>query len=446
MYPLPRILSTAASTVFLLWLPFRLSRLRTETIKLIPQHGGHRKLMIAIVLALVQPSDLAIVYLLVTLVCDSIEFGTFVNEDDVSYGAGLAMANLWVKLVLEVAESRGKAAIQRGQWSPEESAGLLARVFFWWINPILAKGNRNILTGECLPPLDQKLSSKLRRQRALQAWAQRAKPEKEITLSRILQSIITTFGSRLLGILMAIVVYVGLAVSKAMYQHCLNRLKIMIRGAVAGLINNRSLSRQSNDYDDGRAVTLVTTDAENAVEVVLGMSMLAREVGWVFPVPLIIFFCSRMSRYLAKNLQGKQKDWTVATQKRIAMTISMLASMKSLKMLGITPYTESLIHNLRVQELSKAMKVRWMMVAYNASANALGIFSPIVTFVLFVIVASWNDSALDTATAFTTTALLGLITHPANMIMTIIPQAVGSSPLSNGSKTISYSRLGMTKD
>jgi ATP-binding cassette, subfamily C (CFTR/MRP), member 1 len=41
-------------------------------------------------------------------------------------------------------------------------------------------------------------------------------------------------------------------------------------------------------------------------------------------------------------------------------------------------------------------------------------------------VATFRGEALDTETAFTTTALLGLITHPANMIMSIVPQAVGS--------------------
>jgi ABC-type multidrug transport system fused ATPase/permease subunit len=49
-----------------------------------------------------------------------------------------------------------------------------------------------------------------------------------------------------------------------------------------------------------------------------------------------------------------------------------------------------------------------------------------VTFVIFVVVASFNGQSLDTETAFTTTAVLGLVTHPANMIMSIIPQAVGS--------------------
>lgn len=77
--------------------------------------------------------------------------------------------------------------------------------------------------------------------------------------------------------------------------------------------------------------------------------------------------CSRMSKYLAKNLQSKQKSWSVATQKRLAMTASMLSSIKSLKMLGTTPYTENLIQGLRIKELAMAKKVRWMMVAYNAS-------------------------------------------------------------------------------
>ncbi|KAF5499423.1 ABC transporter atnG [Colletotrichum fructicola] len=142
----------------------------------------------------------------------------------------------------------------------------------------------------------------------------------------------------------------------------------------------------------------------------------------------MIFFCSRMSKYLAQNLQSKQKDWNEATQKRLAMTTSMLSSMKGLKMLGVTNYAAGLVQHLRKQELHMASRVRWMMVAYNASANALGLFAPIITLMVFVIVASINKKGqyLDTETAFTTTALLGLVTHPANMIMTIIPQAVGS--------------------
>lgn len=90
-----------------------------------------------------------------------------------------------------------------------------------------------------------------------------------------------------------------------MYQHRLNRLRVMIRGAVVGLINNKSLIQLSANYEDSRAVTLISTDAENVcqsarffhetwaqvIEVILGTAMLAREVGWLCPVPLVIIFC-----------------------------------------------------------------------------------------------------------------------------------------------------------
>jgi ATP-binding cassette, subfamily C (CFTR/MRP), member 1 len=103
--------------------------------------------------------------------------------------------------------------------------------------------------------------------------------------------------------------------SKALYQHRLNRLKVMIRGAVVGLINCKSLSQQSGSYDDGRAVTLMSTDSESVgnsaqmfhetwaqvIEVVLGTLMLAREVGWICPVPLVIIFCELSSAIRSTN-------------------------------------------------------------------------------------------------------------------------------------------------
>ncbi|KAF5984310.1 ABC transporter [Fusarium coicis] len=255
-------------------------------------------------------------------------------------------------------------------------------------------------------------------------------------------------GGRLILIVKAAVVYFGLAVFEAVYHHRLNRLSIMTKGTLVGLINNAALRQKSSSYNDGIALTLISTDTESVMrfasmfhetwahilEVIIGMAMLARQIRWAAPVPLVIIFCESsspvldfmMSRYLAKNLQGKQKAWNEATQRRISLTASALSSMKVMKMLGLTRQTEALLQKLRAQELEMARKVRWMMVAYNASANALGIFSPILTFIIFVMYANLRGSTLDAETAFTTTALLGLVTHPANMIMTIVPRAIGS--------------------
>lgn len=79
----------------------------------------------------------------------------------------------------------------------------------------------------------------------------------------------------------------------------------MIRGAVVGLINNKSLRHLSTGYDDAKAVTLMSTDAENVgqsaqmfheswahvIEVAIGAVMLARQVGWFFLVPFVMIIC-----------------------------------------------------------------------------------------------------------------------------------------------------------
>jgi ATP-binding cassette, subfamily C (CFTR/MRP), member 1 len=49
-----------------------------------------------------------------------------------------------------------------------------------------------------------------------------------------------------------------------------------------------------------------------------------------------------------------------------------------------------------------------------------------VTIVVYAVLATARGSGLDTETAFTTVAILALVTHPANMIMTIVPRAVAS--------------------
>lgn len=131
-----------------------------------------------------------------------------------------------------------------------------------------------------------------------------------------------------------------------------------------------------------------------------------------------------MSRYVARNLQPRQKALNEATQSRLTATSSMLSSIKTIKMLGIQEPIARRIQELREQELVTASRVRWIMVYANAVANALGIFSPAVLLVLF---ATWqrliNGTDLDAETSFTTLILLGRVTHPANVVMTIVPRA-----------------------
>lgn len=53
-------------------------------------------------------------------------------------------------------------------------------------------------------------------------------------------------------------------------------------------------------------------------------------------------------------------------------------------------------------------------------------FAPVFTIVLYAVLAALRGEALDVETTFTTTAVLSMITHPANMVMTMVPRAVVS--------------------
>ncbi|KAF1994323.1 hypothetical protein P154DRAFT_585907 [Amniculicola lignicola CBS 123094] len=528
LWRIPSLISAVFSSIFVLLLPFRVSKLYSQSIKVLPKNERYLNLVMAATLSVIQlgrlmsvasesstrhdiqipllasvaaflaslglcpllylehmrsirPADWAVIYVLVTAITDAIELEASLRSHPVDVYSSLIMIAITLKLVLLATESRGMKKSLRMMNSPpapEQTAGVLNRTFFWWINEILVQGYKGVLVASTLPPVTDKLSSSYLRRRALIAWAKRTHPTKATTLPMaICRSVLPQFlapviprlvliglryaqpvlirtainalkesgkGPRTSGevvVLMAIFVYGGIAVSKAIYRNRMNRVKLMIKGAVIGLINHHSLRQVHTGGDDGKVVTLMGTDAETIsgaadmfheiwaqiIEVGIGMTMLAYEAGWVWPVPLvIIFFCSRVSHYLAKNLQSKQNDWTVATQKRLSLAISLLNSIKSLKMTGFTSHVEALLERQRAKELDMAKKVRWMMVAYNASANALGLFSPIVTFALYALITSFKGKGLDVETAFTVTALLGLVTHPANMIMSTVPQVVGS--------------------
>jgi ATP-binding cassette, subfamily C (CFTR/MRP), member 1 len=123
----------------------------------------------------IKPSDLAAIYILLSLVCDFADLAA----NDLKFKRWIlapTITNLCVKVFLLVAESRGKNEILQdpyGQHPPEQLAGILNIVFSWWINPILAQGSRRILTLDDLPQIDHNLSSKLLRRDALQEWDQR---------------------------------------------------------------------------------------------------------------------------------------------------------------------------------------------------------------------------------------------------------------------------------
>ncbi len=94
-------------------------------------------------------------------------------------------------------------------------------------------------------------------------------------------------------------------VCTSIYRHKLNRLRIMLRGALIGLLHTKALNYHGRAYADARVITLMSVDVSsvevsaqtfhetwaNLLEFIVGISLLAREVGWLWLLPLTIIFC-----------------------------------------------------------------------------------------------------------------------------------------------------------
>ncbi|KAI1805949.1 P-loop containing nucleoside triphosphate hydrolase protein [Daldinia bambusicola] len=429
-----------------------------------------------------RPSSVITLYLIACITRDFLEISDMLQGQGSRFMQDPILAQITLEAALLVAENLEKEQTKEysGQYvSPEEKSGLLGRIFFWWINPVLVEGYHNVLLNSNLPAVDSELLSRPIRAAAIHAWEKRPRPENKMTLPKVLlaslkRPFLLTILPRLFLTLFrysqpviirrsiqfvtsnkalsqiwtaqslvtaAVIVYVGLAISTTVYQSHLNKLRVMVRAALLALVHDKTMNSYAETVSEGKVLTLTTTDVDNldtigemfhetwgqVLEVSIGIAMLSWEVGWVAPVPLfIIFLCSRMSQYVAKNLRSRQGGWNEATQDRISMTSTAVSAIKNVKMLGLQSVIAERIERLREAELHMASRVRWMMVAYNASANANGMFTPVITLVLYAILAMLSGSKLDTETAFTTIAILSMVTHPANMVMTIVPRVIAS--------------------
>ncbi|CAG8955431.1 hypothetical protein HYFRA_00010296 [Hymenoscyphus fraxineus] len=428
-----------------------------------------------------KPSDLVTLYLVAAIICDTafLTVPSSRSRITISHPVLARCVGHSVVLILQSFLRPAVYNVTIDPESPEEANGVLGRVFFTWINPILHQGYKNLLIDEDLPVLSHDIKPEATRKKILAIWLLRAKPEARTTLLFVLlrclkQPFLAAIIPRLFLIVFrysqpvlikksirfvtadsdeaggdygywliwsALVTYVGLAISTSVYQHKLNRLKLVTRSSLIGLIHDKTMNSPSISYENGESTTLMSTDTASlegigemfheiwaqVIEVIIGLFLLAREVGWIWPLPLFLIYCTiTILAFFVCLSDIEPATWNAATQNRIAATASMLASMKTIKMLGFQRHITTRIQKLRAEELSAASKLRWIMVYYNASANALGIFSPAITLVFFAAISGAREQKLDTETAFTTIAILSMVTHPANMVMTIVPRVVGS--------------------
>jgi hypothetical protein len=61
--------------------------------------------------------------------------------------------------------------------APQERHGLLSRLLFLWINPILLHGYRNVFRQQDMPPLNDEMLPESTRQAMVRSWSERGRQE-----------------------------------------------------------------------------------------------------------------------------------------------------------------------------------------------------------------------------------------------------------------------------
>ncbi|EGZ74846.1 P-loop containing nucleoside triphosphate hydrolase protein [Neurospora tetrasperma FGSC 2509] len=247
------------------------------------------------------------------------------------------------------------------------------------------------------------------------------------------------FGRALVGGF--VLLYIGIAVSRAIYWRQTNRMIARIRSGLIAMVYQHTTALRAVDVKDSAAVTLMGTDVERIVTSIknvhelwasvpgvgIAIWLLARQVSYAAIVPLVIcLVCVVGASFIGAGTGPAQAAWNERVQKRVAVTANMLGDMKAVKMLGLTGVLGNIIEGLRRAELKTSEKFRkyllWNIQVSNAPGNGV---APYATFVVYGIMSAVKkDQNLLAAQAFASLSLINLLTTPLLMFCQAFPAAM----------------------
>ncbi|KIW17984.1 hypothetical protein PV08_02270 [Exophiala spinifera] len=425
----------------------------------------------------ITPSLIINLYLLLTLPLDFAQVRSLWLRGADSAVTPIFTSVTSIKACLLLVEAIEKASLLLPPFkssSPESTSGIYSRALFWWLNPLFLLGYKTILSDDNLFVTDPKLMSKSVFHRFQRHWAKyQATGGKGSLRTALARTMLLPFSTAILPRLLVVLfrfmqpflirdvsrfvaepvtshstsqgwalaaayglVYLGLAISQAIYYHQTYRMVTMTRGALVAAIYAKAIELPTTALDESAPVTLMSTDVQRVcdslaqlhetwasiIEVALGIWLLTREIGFSVFGPVVITVVSVLATVaVSKRMPTAQKLWLKSIQTRIGVTSKMLQSMKGVKMLGLTPYMSTLIQSLREHEILLSLKSRRLQATCIVLANVAQAIAPGVAFILYVVIPRNGDQTLDVAQAYTSLSLIALITRPVASLIFAAP-------------------------
>lgn len=182
--------------------------------------------------------------------------------------------------------------------------------------------------------------------------------------------------------------------------------------------------------DDSAALTLMSTDMErimmgfrslhdiwaSIIQAALAAWMLYVRLGVVFVVPMgVVVICFGGLAVLVNFTGDSQRAWMAGVQKRVGLTATVIASMKNLKISGLSAAVRDFVQRLRVEELAAGARFRKIAIVAALFGFTPLLISPPLTF-------AFAQRTLDSSTMFTSLSYLLLLTNPLSQVFQSVPQ------------------------
>ncbi|KAJ6788460.1 hypothetical protein PWT90_09954 [Aphanocladium album] len=382
-------------------------------------------------------------------------------------------------LLLDGLSSRAGAEVLSGFWS---------RRLFLWINSTLLLGFRSILQVKDLPGLGPEFDSEALHTKFIKSWSKGTNPTSAFR-ARIAANVLVadkkskyalakacfytlpwhfifvlvprlchtafTFAQPYLirrviqgvadddlsadatsGLIGATaLIYSGMGISKACYQHLNFRFATYMRGILITEMCHKTLTLRDDQLRDSAILTLMTadiagvericTDFHNAiasvVELGLGLFVLWGVVGGAsFLVLIPAGLATILLSVVTKRMGKARANWNQKTQERVAATSQALKQMKNLKATGLSKFISEYLQELREAEIKVSLKERHLLISIYATREFANAVTPVVVLAGAIF---WTKplSELSIANIFTALSTISITMVPLGTSLVALP-------------------------
>lgn len=295
----------------------------------------------------IRPSLIIEFYLALSLLLDAARVRTLWLQGYNGTVAAVSSVSFAVKATLLCVEALGKRRTLRTEWqnqSLEATSGLVAKLTFWWLNPLFLTGYARSLSMGDLLPLDKHLSSGYLHRQMGRAWSRVAGRKRSLIavyIGELKWHLLSAVPPRLgliafnfcqpflvqraihfsqqpvtgdtsnvgYGLIGAyFLVYCGIAFTMGQYQHLTYRVITMARGGLISMMFSKASFLESNGADSASSLTLMSADIEritngwqtihemwaNVIEIAIAIYLLEVQLGVACTIPLAVAVCKRI--------------------------------------------------------------------------------------------------------------------------------------------------------